>query len=273
MRLPVSLPSSYQGQHGSVAYHLTADLVRDEERILSVREEIRLTGLLDLNLEPEARTAGSSSRQKKLGCFCWRSGNISASLNTARTGYVSGEVIQFQAQVENLSSNDLDSVFLSLVQEVTFKTCGGEMREDREVARLHWREKLLARSGDDWEGDLTLPPLPPSGLAGHCSIIDLQYRLDLQVNPAGRSAPLVVSLPIILGTRPLQLFTASQSQYGDGFSLPPFPEWGGDGLKPSCLSPLPSPPPSPPPTPPPSYTDSQWAAALPLNPQRFLYQN
>ena len=204
LRLPPGLPSSFTAQHGRVAYHLTADLVRDEEDILSVREEIRLSGLLDLNLEPEARLPGSSSRQKNLGCFCWRSGGISASLQTARTGYVSGEVVQFQAELENNSSSDLDSVILSLVEEVTFKTRGGERREEREVARLRWREKLLARSGEDWEGSLALPSLPPSGLAGHCSIIDLQYRLELQLNPGGHSSSLVVSLPIMLGTRPLQ---------------------------------------------------------------------
>merc|ERR1712062_227340 len=160
--------------------------------------------MLDLILKPTAREAGSFSRQKNLRCFWWRPGTIMASLNTNRTGYVSGETIYFNAEVENLSSRDINSVFLSLVEVVTFKTPQRKRWKKREVVRLSWFERILARSGDDWEGSLTLPILPPTGLAGHCSIIDLQYRLELQLNPGFPFLPLVVSLPIILGTRPLQ---------------------------------------------------------------------
>ena len=225
VRLPANLPSSFKGQHGGVSYYVKAIMEKEGEMDLQVKEEIMITGMLDLNLEPTAREAGRSSRQKNLGCFCWRPGTIMASLHTDRTGYISGETIRFTAEVENLSSSDMDSVLLSLVEEVTFMTSDGERRDEREVERLSWSERILARSGDDWEGSLTLPVLPPTGLAGPCSIIDLQYRLDLQLNPSR----LVVSLPIILGTRALQ------------DSRPPLDR---DDLKPSC------------PTLPPSYTES-----------------
>ena len=142
----------------------------------------------------------SSSRQKKPGYFCCRSGTLMASLNTDRTGYVSGETIQFLVEVENLSSNDMNSIDLRLVELVTFKACEGERLVEWVVESLSWSEKILAKTEDDWEGSLTLPALSPTGLGGHCHIIDLQYRLELLVKPAGRSSPLVVSLPIILGT-------------------------------------------------------------------------
>jgi len=253
VRLPANLPSSFKGQSGDVSYYVKASIVRDGWRkILNVKvkekqEEIMITGMLDLNLEPTAREPGSSSRQKNLGCFCWRPGTIKASLHTDRTGYISGETIRFTAEVENLSSSDMDSVLLRLVEEVTFKTSEGKKRKEREVERLRWSERILARSGDDWEGSLTLPVLPPTGLAGHCSIIDLQYRLELHLNPAFPSLPLVVSLPIILGTRPLQ------------DSRPPLDR---DDLKPSC------------PSLPPSYTESlllpTLSSAGQINSQRYF---
>ena len=45
--------------------------------------------------------------------------------------------------------------------------------------------------------------MPPTGLAGTCNIIDVQYRLDFHVDPSGLGFDLVVSLPITIGTLPL----------------------------------------------------------------------
>ena len=107
------------------------------------------------------------------------------------------------------------------------------------------------------QGTLKLPDLPPTGLGGSCSIIDVQYRystlhyitlqystlpystvhystvhyrLDLHVDPSGPSFDLVVKFPIMLGTIPLQesipdLTSPYDSQFGGGFTdLPPPPE-------------------------------------------------
>ena len=68
-----------------------------------------------------------------------------------------------------------------------------------------------------------------TGLAGSCSIIDLQYRLDLHVDPSGPSFDLVVRLPFMLGTIPLQeaipgLSSSYDTQFGGGFTLPPPPD-------------------------------------------------
>ena len=171
LRLPRNLPASFKGQHGGVNYYVKAITVREGEMDLQVKEEIVITGLLDLNLEPRAREAASSSSQKNLGCFCWRSGTIMASLHTDRTGYVTGETIRFNAEVENLSSNDLNSVLLNLVEEVTYKTSRGEVREEREVERLVWSERILAKSGDDWEGSLRLPGARPPSLRSGGSLL------------------------------------------------------------------------------------------------------
>ena len=50
--------------------------------------------------------------------------------------------------------------------------------------------------------------------SGNCSIIDVQYRLDFRVEPSGPAFDLLVSVPIIIGTIPLQ-------QYIPTFVAPP----------------------------------------------------
>ena len=120
--------------------------------------------------------AGHTVNHKSLGCLCWKSDPITANLHTNRTGYVSGEMIKFNVEVENLSNRDMDGTFLSLKEVVIYKTWSKNMTEEREVERLTRDEKISPRSSDYWQGTMRLPPLPPTGLGGSCSIIDVQYR-------------------------------------------------------------------------------------------------
>ena len=74
--------------------------------------------------------------------------------------------------------------------------------EESEVERLDRKENIMSRPTDSWRGTVKVPDLPPTGLGGSCKILDLQYRLDLHVDPAGPSFDLVVNLPVMLGTLP-----------------------------------------------------------------------
>ena len=90
--------------------------------------------------------AGNVTDQKSLGCLCWKSGPITASLHTNRTGYVGGELVQFTAEVENLASREMDTTYLSLVEVVVFKAWAKERWEEREVERLTRQRPAVQRS-------------------------------------------------------------------------------------------------------------------------------
>ena len=56
-----------------------------------------------------------------------------------------------------------------------------------------------------WEGvNMRVPAIPPTNLAGNSRIISVNYTLDFHVDPSGPSFDLVVSLPLTIGTIPLQ---------------------------------------------------------------------
>ena len=74
--------------------------------------------------------------QKNLGSLCWKSGPITASLHTNRTGYVSGELVQFSVEVENLADEEMDSTFLKLVEVVKFKAINREKKEVKTLTKL-----------------------------------------------------------------------------------------------------------------------------------------
>jgi hypothetical protein len=202
--LPSNLPSSFESKVGHVRYYLKADIVRDWMWNHKVKQHITVNGILDLNLYPSAKQAGHSRDYKTLCCLCCKSGPISAVITTNRTGYVPGELIGFNAEVDNQANKEMTGSFLNLVEVVTFKTARKNKTERRVVAEIR-RGRIGPGTSDYWEGVMMrVPALPPTNLAGTCNIIDVQYKLDFHVDPSGMSFDLVVSLPLTIGTIPLQ---------------------------------------------------------------------
>ena len=68
-----------------------------------------------------------------------------------------------------------------------------------------YKEVLDSGDSDMWEGvTMRVPAIPPTNLAGNSRIISVNYTLDFHVDPSGPSFDLVVSLPLTIGTIPLQ---------------------------------------------------------------------
>ena len=68
-----------------------------------------------------------------------------------------------------------------------------------------YKEVLDSGESDMWEGvTMRVPAIPPTNLAGNSRIISVNYTLELHVDPSGPSSDLVVSLPLTIGTIPLQ---------------------------------------------------------------------
>ena len=109
---------------------------------------------------------------------------------------------------------------------------------------------------------MRIPAVPPTNLAGNCSIIDVQYRLDFIVEPSGPAFDLLVSVPIIIGTIPLEEYIPFD-EYRKTFVAPPLVPKATDAQSPS--SPI-APPPLDqfqmnPALPPPTYNESVWGGA------------
>ena len=204
--LPSNLPTSYEGLHGHVRYYVQADIVRDLKWSHKVKQHLMVNGILDLNLYPSAQAPGHSTDHKKLCCLCCKSGPITATIHSNRTGYVPGEMIGFNAEVDNLSNRDMSSSSLNLVEEVTYRATTKSRTKRRVVEKIR-RGMINPGTSDYWEGVvMKVPVIPPTGLAGNCSIIDVQYSLELNVDPSGPAYDLVVRTPLIVGTIPLKQY-------------------------------------------------------------------
>ena len=134
--------------------------MRDWKWNHKVKQHIMINGILDLNLYPSAQApgesghkdaapliscpAGNSSDHKRLCCLCCKSGPITAQIHSNRTGYVPGEMIGFNAEVDNLSNRNMTGSFLNLVEVVTYRATNKARTERRVVAEI--RRGLIRQS-------------------------------------------------------------------------------------------------------------------------------
>ncbi|KAL5005445.1 hypothetical protein ScPMuIL_018901 [Solemya velum] len=266
-QLPPGLPSSFEGSDGHVRYSIKGTIDKPWKFDHTTKRAFTVICLLDLNREPTALTPAQGENNKMVCCLCCASGPISSILRLDRRGYVPGEAIMINAEINNLSSRRMVSSSVKLKMCTTFHATTKSRSTSKDIVKVT-RGEIAAGGSDYWTGErLVIPPLPPSYLAG-CQIIDIQYILELTVDPAGPALDLHVPLELILGTIPLQSVV---QQYSRQQQLPitaePLPTKYGIEPAPLAMPYAPPTMPSAPPTmpsapaagfrelPPPSYSE------------------
>ncbi|KAK6180269.1 hypothetical protein SNE40_012456 [Patella caerulea] len=218
-QLPTGIPSSYESSVGKVRYSVTGVIDRPWKFDHKTKRAFTVVNPLDLNQEPQAKQGATVNGQKMLCCLCCKSGPISAVLRLGRLGYVPGEAIPITGEIINGSRRKIDSSFADIKMIVKYYATTKTKTEHKTVSKIY-HGPIIPGDGDTWDGDLLpIPPLPPSGLRG-CRIIDIAYRLAINVDPSGIAFDLVVPINILIGCIPLQ---SVARQYGlpRPLSLPP----------------------------------------------------
>ncbi|CAL8118050.1 unnamed protein product [Orchesella dallaii] len=204
--LPATLPSAFTSKIGFVSYFLEAEMKRpllkqDKKMALP----ITVNALLDLNLEQRAMLTQRIKRVKRSNLFACRKGQLGFELRLKRSGYVSGEALDFSCEITNSSSSTkVNHLKAMLVQNIIYFAQNRSRSQKRTVREL---KGPAIECGDHemWcPTCLTIPSLPPTRLGGNCRIIDVQYFLEVEMSISGLSTALTGELPIIIGTIPLR---------------------------------------------------------------------
>eukprot|EP00088_Acartia_fossae_P019105 TRINITY_DN2109_c0_g1_i1.p1 TRINITY_DN2109_c0_g1~~TRINITY_DN2109_c0_g1_i1.p1 ORF type:complete len:432 (-),score=73.87 TRINITY_DN2109_c0_g1_i1:428-1576(-) len=270
-----NLPSSFEGKYGSVRYYLEGVIVREWLWNHRTKEHITVNSILDLNEYPACVHPGQDRNHKTFCCWCCKSGPLSVVIATDKQGYVPGEYLVFNAEVDNKSDKEMSDSQVELIETIAFKAGREKKVLTRTVAKME-RGKVEPGDSDIWDRvPMLIPPLPPSFL-GHgrpCGIIDLSYTLHFKVNPAGIGFSLKSQIPITIGSIPLRTMFNQIQPYGafappggiknPGGAYPPsydvadkFP--GGEGGGYSSAPPLPDNFINYHDLPPPTYAESVW---------------
>ncbi|CAK8696973.1 unnamed protein product [Clavelina lepadiformis] len=100
-QLPAELPSSFEGRHGYIRYYAKATIDKPWKFDHNTKKAFTILDNVDLNQDPDARLPVTANDSKTLCCLCCASGPIQAEVHLDRAGYVPGEFIMVNANVEN----------------------------------------------------------------------------------------------------------------------------------------------------------------------------
>jgi hypothetical protein len=260
--LPIGLPSSYVGRAGQVMYQLKVKIKRQNSRKYKKTIPFTVNGILDLNIEPGANLALEQRKHKNLCCLFCKSGPVGFVLKSPKKGFVPGEILRFQVEMNNQSRRKVRKSTVTLIQNIYFHARGKTLRDSRIICK---QDGPGVERGDSefWMGNtLQIPAIPPTRLA-NCRIIDIQYFLQFEMDLSGPSINLRGEVPIIVGTIPFrnmfQEFTPHVRNMGSTCNELSGPSTSASAFAPSApsLDDYPD-------LPPPSYAEAMFSD--PVNP-------
>lgn len=203
LRLPLYLPSSFDGQWGRVQYVAKVVVERPWKQDIELAKTFIVLGVLDLNSEPDAKKSVENFVESNVATGCCRRGLVSGHLAVERRGYSIGQPVPFTATIDNQTTNNYTARII-LTQQSTF-------RADKQVRKTSTTVRLLTRSdvrgGEKvtWHDELKgIPTVAPSRLGGGCRTIDVKYLLSLSLRPTGHGSEVEIPVELLIGTTPLR---------------------------------------------------------------------
>jgi hypothetical protein len=112
---------SYKGKYGYVTYSFNAKI--DIPWAIDEHAELVFTvvNILDLNKLPDLRTPKTAADKKTVGCLCCKQGEIDIEFSLPKTGFILGETVNFNININNRSKKDIIKVAIGFIQECVYR--------------------------------------------------------------------------------------------------------------------------------------------------------
>lgn len=198
-----NLPSSFEGEYGHVRYCCRAVIHRPWKFNSLCKMPFTVVSVLDLNQQPGATVPVTREFQKQQCCLCCTIRPLALTARIDKTGYVPGESIILNAEIENLSIRKISYSKAVLKSKITYSTRDSSITEIRNLIEV---ERGLIEQGytDKWNDEpIPIPSVAPSFLNG-CENINIDYYIEFVIEPIGAKLRPTVTLPIVIGTIPLK---------------------------------------------------------------------
>ena len=203
--LPTPIPSSFEGKHGYIRYILKAQIDKPWKFDHKVKRPITINEIIDPN-DSRYSVGPGGEKHKTVGCCCWIAGPLDVVANIDRGCYCPGEAILINAQVNNLTSREMNGMKARLYQSIKFHSSGvginATKHEWKKVGELRG-PRVLQGQYATWENQaFGIPALPPSIF--NSKIITINYEVQFEVDVPWGFDP-CIKMPIVLGTVPYRL--------------------------------------------------------------------
>ncbi|KAJ6608091.1 Arrestin domain-containing protein 3, partial [Pseudolycoriella hygida] len=199
--LPCGLPSSLKGEHGSIKYSLQAVIGQSWAFGQKSYVPFHVVGVVDLNSEPTAQMPVVVKARKTFGIL-FQSGPLDVTLRIPRGGAVPGEYVPFVAEIFNKSDKTVTEC-LSLHQKVEYFARGKSKQQKNTILEM-LGEALKPGADHVWHDNvLQIPQITPTS-SGSCRLINVKYKLELEMKVSGIGFNLEASTPFVIGNIPFR---------------------------------------------------------------------
>ena len=199
-QLPEDIPSSFIGKYGSVTYILKAVVQGERTGDTSIATEpfLVLRGYL---LPERVYKPIERKLEKRYWSLC-STGKVKVVLGLNQTGFVPGEDLYIQAEIQNHSPLRITAIQASVIMNseyfaqkdsIPFRQIVNKRRDDYE---------LIDGDGRLWQNvRIAIPPYIPESNLEFCDIINVAYTFQFRVELSG-GQELRTEIPILLGAKP-----------------------------------------------------------------------
>uniref|UniRef100_A0A8C0ZQ30 Arrestin domain-containing protein 1 n=1 Tax=Castor canadensis TaxID=51338 RepID=A0A8C0ZQ30_CASCN len=191
--LPSTAPTSFEGPFGRIVHQVRATI--DTPRFSKDHKcslVFYILSPLNLNSIPDIEQPNVASTTKKFSYKLVKTGSVVLTASTDLRGYVVGQVLRLQADIENQSGKDTGPVVASLLQKVSYKAKRW-IYDIRTIAEVEGAGVKAWRRAQ-WQEQILVPALPQSALPG-CSLIHIDYYLQVSM----KAPEATVTLPVFVG--------------------------------------------------------------------------
>jgi Arrestin (or S-antigen), N-terminal domain/Arrestin (or S-antigen), C-terminal domain len=214
-QLPPMLPASFEASLGHIRYKVKA--VLDIPWGFDKEFNLQLTIIRhdDLNLNPALKMPSYSERIQSFGCclFC-NSAPVMMSVVLPYSGFVPGQVVPVTITYKNRSTTDINSTRLSLIRHTRFNSHTPEYKTRFDSEKMVKYQAGGCRRGEEQiiNCELTLPMTMLKSNSTFCRVVQISYEVIIEGVTGGCSKNLRMSIPIEIGSIPLNFNPAALMQ-------------------------------------------------------------
>lgn len=206
------LPTSFKCRNGAIKYKILVTVDRPWKMKSKFQFPFTVIRPLDLNKEGDFIKNPVKEELSKTFKLDFTSEPLSMSASIPFSGYVPGQTITVNVQVNNQSKTHVKEIKVSLKKIVTMIS----QKPKRKSIDLVIGEAKVSSDAvpvltvQQFEKKLVVPSLPPN--ITNCNVIHVQYELRVKAITGGLSRSPKLKMPLTIGTVPLRNIPQSLSR-------------------------------------------------------------
>ena len=199
IQIPFDIPSSLN--HYTTYYiHACIDIPWRFNK--KIKRAVKILKPIDLNMYPHLKESVTIEDTKMIFSILDKPFPVTIRLSIAKSGFIAGENILFDAFIDNPSSKKFKVYFKLISITELFSSDGLTKENSINIAKTYFPLEIMKQSSEKWtNGALAIPMGTPSSNTT-CEVVKLFYFVVLGIKQKEMFAPTFfdVRIPITIGT-------------------------------------------------------------------------